>query len=84
MTSDIRSQIEALQRDAERVTQAHAGADAKLATARGRLEGAQADLQAEFGVSTAEEAEGKVEKLRAALESEAARVRQLLAQAGGA
>lgn len=79
---DIRTEIEQLQQDAEEATRAAATAQTKATAAQTREEDLRADLQREFGVGTVDEAQAKAEKWEAGLRAEAARVRQLLAQAG--
>lgn len=81
--SDIRTEIEQLQVDAEAATRAAATAQTKATAAQTREEDLRADLQREFGVGTVEDAQAKAEKWEAGLRDEASRVRQLLAQAGG-
>lgn len=81
--SDIRTEIEQLQAQAEAATRAAATAQTKATAAQTREEDLRADLLREFEVGTVEDAQAKAEKWEAGLRAEAARVRQLLAQAGG-
>ena len=80
--SDVKTEIEQLQADAEAATQAAATAQTKATAAQTREEDLRADLQREFGVGTVDDAQAKAEKWEVGLRAEASRVRQLLAQAG--
>ena len=81
--SDIAQEIAALQKDVAARTRAAASAQAAQSQAEGRQAATLADLQAEFGVSTIEEARDTAGRVRTAMETAVTRARQELAQAGG-
>lgn len=81
--SDIAQDIADLQKDVADKTRAAAQAQAAQSQAEGRQAATLADLQAEFGVSTIEQARDKAGRVRIAMETAVTKVRQELAQAGG-
>lgn len=80
----IEQEIEALQADVADRTQDKVRAEHELAQAEAREHSARQDLQAEFGVTTIEEAQAKAGRYEAALTAAVAKARQHLAQAGEA
>jgi hypothetical protein len=80
---DIAAQVSQLKTEADKATSVRHRADAELAAAAARLEETQVELRDEFDVETLAEARTKEKRMETALEAEAARVRELLQQAGG-
>lgn len=81
--ADITQQVAELKTQADEATAARHRAEAELAAAADRAQAARARLQEEFKVGTVAEARDKEKRMETALENEVARVRGLLAQAGG-
>jgi len=78
----IEETVARLRADVTAAQQRHAGADALARQAEARAAAAREDLQAEFGVSTVEEARAAAAALEGQLEAEAAEVRRQLELAG--
>jgi hypothetical protein len=83
MTASIEETVARLRAQETAAQQRRARADAGIAQAEARAGTLREDLRAEFGVSTVDEARAALAVLRQQLETEAADVERLLAQAGG-
>ena len=81
---DLTERVAELKRQGDAARVRHARALTGIEVAADRAAQVSALLQAEFGVSTVEEARALLAKLREEATEEAAEVERLLAEAGGA
>jgi methylphosphotriester-DNA--protein-cysteine methyltransferase len=80
----IEETVAALQKDIASAQRRHASADAQAQQAGARASAVREDLEAEFGVTTAEQAREELAELDRQLAGEVAEVQRQLELAGGA